>query len=373
MPERLRRWTAGILCALFAAGSLCCSTAAIGTSATSAALMDVDSGRVLYVSNASARMKIASTTKVMTALVAIEQSNLSDVVTVKKSETGVEGTSMYLKPGEHLTLETLLYGLLLCSGNDAAVAIADHVGGSREKFVALMNHRAKLLGMKNTSFANPNGLDDPKHYSTALDMAKLACAAMKNETLTRIVSTKSVTVGGRTMHNHNKLLSYMDGCLGLKTGFTKSAGRTLVSCAVRNGQRLAAVTLQDGNDWADHQLLYEYGFTTYPAKTAVSMGQQVGQVPTAEKPSVSIPLIASETVRWPAAKGEKLTVRLEKPESLNLRGNPGDAAGYALVLLNGKEVRRVKLLRGETPLPKLPDSAVLFHSLQKELNHQSED
>lgn len=373
MPERLRRWAAGILCALFAVGSLCCSTAAVGTSATSAALMDVESGRVLYASNANARMKIASTTKIMTALVAIEQGNLSDVITVKRSETGVEGTSMYLKPGEHLTLETLLYGLLLCSGNDAAVAIADHIGGSREKFVALMNQRAKSLDMKNTSFANPNGLDNPKHYSTALDMAKLACAAMKNETLARIVSTKSVTVGGRTMHNHNKLLSYMDGCIGLKTGFTKSAGRTLVSCAVRNGQRLAAVTLQDGNDWADHQQLYEFGFATYPAKAAVFMGQCVGQARVEQNPSVRIPLIASETVMWPTAKDEKLSVRLEAPKSLNVTGNPGDAAGYAAILLNGKEVRRIKLLRGETPLPEFPSPAALFHGLQKELMNQSEE
>ena len=372
MPRRLRRWVAGLLCALLAAGSLCRFTAAVGTSATSAALMDVESGRVLYAGNASARMKIASTTKIMTALVAIERGDLSDTVTIKKSETGIEGTSMYLKPGERLPLETLLYGLLLCSGNDAAVAIADYIGGSREKFVALMNQRARALGMTNTSFANPNGLDDPKHYSTALDMAKLACAAMKNETLVRIVSTKSVTVSGRTMHNHNKLLSYMDGCLGLKTGFTKSAGRTLVSCAVRNGQRLVAVTLQDGNDWADHQQLYEYGFTAYPAKTAVSMGGQVGQAPARGKPSILIPLVAADTVRWPTAKGEKLTVRLEKPESLDLKGSPGSEVGYAEILLNGKEVRRVKLLRGETPLPKLPTSAALFHSLQKDLKTLSE-
>lgn len=373
MPGRLRRWTAGIFCALFALGALRCSSAAVGTSATSAVLMDVDSGRVLYASNASARMKIASTTKIMTALVAIEQGDLSDVITVKKSETGVEGTSMYLKPGEHLTLETLLYGLMLCSGNDAAVAIADHVGGSREKFVALMNQRAKALGMRDTSFANPNGLDDPKHYSTALDMAKLACAAMKNETLARIVSTKSVTVGGRAMHNHNKLLRYMDGCLGLKTGFTKSAGRTLVSCAVRNGQRLAAVTLQDGNDWADHQQLYEYGFAAYPAKTAVTMGKPAGQTAVAGTPGVSIPLLAAETVRWPVARGEKLTVRLEKPAAIPLRGTPGQPVGVAVIFLNGKPVRRAKLLRGEAPLPKLPDSAALFHELQQKLNHQSED
>lgn len=357
MPEGLRRWMAGIFCVFFAVGSLCCRTAAVGTSAASAALMDVDSGRLLYASNAGARMKIASTTKIMTALVAIEQGDLSRVITVKKSETGVEGTSMYLKPGERLTLETLLYGLLLCSGNDAAVTIADHVGGSREKFVALMNQRAKSLGMKDTSFANPSGLDDPRHYSTALDMARLACAAMQNETLERIVSTKSVTVGGRTMHNHNKLLRYMDGCIGLKTGFTKSAGRTLVSCAVRNGQRLVAVTLQDGNDWADHQQLYEYGFAAYPAKTAISLGQQVGK-------TAGVPLVAAETVKWPAAKGEWLTLRLE-PSVPKPGAAPGDPAGYAVILLNGKAVRRVKLLRGEPPLPKLPEPASLFHGMQQ--------
>ncbi len=138
---------------------------------------------------------------------------------------------MYLKEGEELTLETLLYGLMLCSGNDAAVAIAEHISGSEAGFAARMNETAAELGMKNTSFANPNGLDHEKHYSTARDMATLARAAMENETLARIASTRTVTIGGRTMTNHNKLLSYMDGCLGLKTGYTKAAGRTLVSCA----------------------------------------------------------------------------------------------------------------------------------------------
>ena len=206
-----------------------CQAMAVGTSATSSILMDVDSGRVLYEHNADKQMLIASTTKILTALVAIREGDLDDVVKVSREAAMTEGSSMYLKEGEELTLETLLYGLLLCSGNDAAVAIADHVGGSQEGFVRMMNETAQELGMEHSSFANPNGLDHEDHYSTARDMARLACAAVNNETLVRIASTKTVTIGGRTMTNHNKLLSMEDGCIGLKTGYTRAAGRTLVS------------------------------------------------------------------------------------------------------------------------------------------------
>ena len=164
-----------------------------------------------------------------------------------------------VKPGDRVTVEELLYGLLLCSGNDAALALADHCGGL-ERFVAEMNRKAAELGMTGTSFANPNGLDQKGHYSTARDMARLAACAVKNETLVRLCSTRSVTVGGRTMTNHNRLLRSIDGCIGLKTGYTRAAGRTLVSCVRRNGRTLVAVTLQDGNDWADHAALYEFGF-----------------------------------------------------------------------------------------------------------------
>ena len=164
-----------------------------------------------------------------------------------------------VKPGDRVTVEELLYGLLLCSGNDAALALADHCGGL-ERFVAEMNRKAAELGMTGTSFANPNGLDQEGHYSTARDMARLAACAVKNETLVRLCSTRSVTVGGRTMTNHNRLLRSIDGCIGLKTGYTRAAGRTLVSCVRRNGRTLVAVTLQDGNDWADHATLYEFGF-----------------------------------------------------------------------------------------------------------------
>ena len=334
-----------------------CQAMAVGTSAAAAILVDADSGRVLYEQNADARMLIASTTKIMTALVAIQEGDLSDVVTVKREATLTEGSSMYLKEGEQLTLETLLYGLMLCSGNDAAVAIADHVGGSQKGFLKLMNEIAKELGMESSSFANPNGLDAEDHYSTARDMAKLACAAVRNETLLRIVSTQSVTIGGRTMTNHNKLLRYVDGCLGLKTGYTRAAGRTLVSCAERNGHRLVAVTLQDGNDWADHEALYDYGFSTYPAHRAAMLGKMLYQASVKDGLRASVPLVAAESFSWPLAEGEALDMTVELDTPLTAPITAGRRAGEAVFTLNGREVGRIELLCGEAVPPKL-DSAM---------------
>nr|WP_326213310.1 D-alanyl-D-alanine carboxypeptidase family protein [uncultured Oscillibacter sp.] len=333
---------------------------AVEVSASAAVLMDMDSGRVLYERNAGARMLIASTTKILTALVAIRDGNLSDTVKVSREAAYTEGSSMYLKEGEELTLETLLYGLLLCSGNDAAVAVAEHVGGSVEGFVERMNETALELGMEDSSFANPNGLDDEEHYSTAYDMALLARAAMGNETLVRIASTRTATIGGRTMTNHNKLLRYMDGCLGLKTGYTRAAGRTLVSCAERNGQRLIAVTLQDGNDWADHQSLYDYGFSAYPAKRMAQLGHEVAE-------EAGIPLIAADSFAWPLAQGEALetSVKLERDLTGPLRA--GTRVGKAVFSLNGKEVGRVGLLIGSDISPPPGEEAASSGSWKPEV------
>ena len=333
---------------------------AVEVSASAAVLMDMDSGRVLYERNAGARMLIASTTKILTALVAIRDGNLSDTVKVSREAAYTEGSSMYLKEGEELTLETLLYGLLLCSGNDAAVAVAEHVGGSVEGFVERMNETALELGMEDSSFANPNGLDDEEHYSTAYDMALLARAAMGNETLVRIASTRTATIGGRTMTNHNKLLRYMDGCLGLKTGYTRAAGRTLVSCAERNGQRLIAVTLQDGNDWADHQSLYDYGFSAYPAKRMAQLGHELAR-------KDGIPLIAADSFAWPLAQGEVLetSVKLERDLTGPLRA--GTRVGKAVFSLNGKEVGRVGLLIGSDISPPPGEEAASSGSWKPEV------
>ena len=255
MSDRLLRglW---VLCLIF------CITPAVAealeVSATAAVLMDADMGQVLYEKNGDRQMLIASTTKIMTALVVLEHAAPDDVITVTPDHMA-EGSSMYLRAGETVRVEELLYGLLLCSGNDAALALTECAGGLTP-FVALMNEKAAALGMAHTSFANPNGLDADGHYSTARDMAVLAAAAVENPTFRRICSSRSVTIGQRTMENHNRLLRQVEGCIGLKTGYTRAAGRTLVSCAERDGCRLVAVTLQDGNDWADHAALYDYGF-----------------------------------------------------------------------------------------------------------------
>ena len=243
-----------------------CRAEALQVSASSAVLMDADSGALFYEKDAGRRMGIASTTKIMTALVVLEHTALTDTVTVTAAHM-VEGSSMYLKPGETVTVEELLYGLLLCSGNDAALALADCCGGL-ECFVQAMNDMAAALGMTDTSFANPNGLDQEGHYSTARDMAVLAAYAMEYPTFRRICSTRTATVGGRTMTNHNKLLTQLEGCIGVKTGYTKASGRTLVSCVERGGRRLVAVTLCDGNDWADHKALYEIGFAALEQENA---------------------------------------------------------------------------------------------------------
>ena len=342
MKIRSKCFTA-LLCALLCLYSIFpCRAAAVSTSATSAILMDVDSGRVLYAQNENKKMLIASTTKIMTALVALENGELRGTVKVTAEAANTEGSSMYLKAGEMLTLETLLYGLMLSSGNDAAVAVAQGVAGSTDKFVKLMNQKAKALGMSGTSFANPNGLDDEKHYSTARDMAVLACAAMNNEAFARIVSTRSVTVGGRTLANHNKLLSYVDGCIGL------------------NGQRLVAVTLQDGNDWADHAALYDYGFSQYPAHRAMTIGETVGTLAVTGGVSAAIPVVAAESFSWPLAQGEELEVRFELPESVKAPVTAGTKVGHAVFTLGGKETGRVELLCGGDALSAIqPPSSLL--------------
>lgn len=230
-------------------------------SASSAILYDATAGRVIWEQRSDERSLIASTTKIMTAFLVVQLCPLEEVITVPREAVGTEGSSVYLKAGERLTVRELLLGLMLSSGNDAAIALAKYTCGSVERFVRLMNWEAAHLGLENTRFANPNGLDDENNYSTANDLAKLTAAALKNERFAEIVCTKQAQIGGgRHLQNHNKLLWQYDGCIGVKTGFTKAAGRILVSAVKRNGRLLIAVTIHDGNDWADHKALYDYGF-----------------------------------------------------------------------------------------------------------------
>jgi len=265
----MKKKITGTVAALLAAVLLLpCKAQAL--SAQKAILMDAQTGRTLYEKSADSRSLIASTTKIMTALIVCEQCNVLDRMRIPKEAVGIEGSSMYLKEGEVLTVQELLYGLMLHSGNDAAVALAIYCGGTVEGFAGLMNDKAYRLGLTGTHFENPNGLDSPGHYSTARDLAVLTAYAMRNPIFRQTVSTKTVRIGERTLTNHNKLLWRVDGADGVKTGYTKAAGRILVSSATRDGRRLVAVTINDGNDWADHKALLEDGFSKYTLRTIIT-------------------------------------------------------------------------------------------------------
>ncbi len=250
-------------------------------SAESAVLMEQSSGKVLYAKNPHQRMKIASITKIMTAILAIESGKMDKTVTISKTAVQTEGSSLYLKPGQKIKLEDLVYGLMLRSGNDAAQAIAETVGGSIEGFVFMMNQKAEEIGMRNTNFSNPHGLDDEEggHYSSAYDMALLTRYAMKTPIYQKIAGTKvhkapnSEEDWEYVWRNKNKLLtSLYEYSTGGKTGYTKKAGRTLVSTATKDGMDLIAVTIRDGNDWNDHMNLFEAAFEEYKMITVAPAG-----------------------------------------------------------------------------------------------------
>ena len=241
---------------------------AIETSARSAILMDIDTNRILYEKNINEKRSVASISKIMTAVVSIESGKLDDIVTVGSEIDEAYGSGIYIQKGEKLTLRDLLYGLMLRSGNDAALAIAKYVGGSVDNFVVMMNDKAKELKMTNTTFNNPSGLDSEEgNYSTALDMAMLTSYAMKLDEYKKITSTKKYTLTTNKNTylwiNKNKLLSTYKYTTGGKTGFTEIAKRTLVTTASKDNINLVVVTLNDGNDWNDHRELFEYGFNNY--------------------------------------------------------------------------------------------------------------
>lgn len=318
-------------------------------SAVSAILVDGKTGRVLYEKNVEEERAIASITKLMTALVAVESTpDLSREVTVKREYTLTEGSSMYLKVGETLTLETLLYGLLLVSGNDAALAVAGFCAGDVETFVGWMNEKAAELGMEHTHFSNPNGLSDDDHYSTAADMAKLARVFMENETLSEIVATKSITLGSRTLNNHNKLLWQYEGCIGMKTGYTDKAGRTLVSCAQRGEQQLIAVTLCDPNDWKDHAALFDYGFETWPRGVLATAGKEVRSLPVTDSLVRFVPVRTESDVYYPLGAEERVKVKIDLPERVSAPVEEGAIAGSMTFYLDGEPIGSTYLVYAQS-------------------------
>jgi len=336
-----------VLCVLLAA-AICLPAGALAAqpevSAQAYIVTDAESGRVLCGRNTGEKMLIASLTKLVTALVVADRCELTETVKVPREAVNVEGSSLYLREGEELTVRELLYGMLLESGNDAAAALAYHVAGSIEGFAALMNEKASQLGADNSSFKNPHGLDAPDHYSCARDMAIIAAEFMKNKTLADICATLSASAAGRTLTNHNKLLTLYPGAIGLKTGYTKSAGRTLVSCAEKNGLRLICVTLNAPDDWNDHIALYEQAFSEYKRLAVCAAGEKCASVPVISGCSEAAGVCALQSFGITAAEGEKIEVECSLPDFVYAPVKKGEQAGEYRVKLNGETVYTVPLV-----------------------------
>lgn len=319
-------------------------------SARCAVLMDGKSGRILYEKNGDAPRPMASITKIMTALVAIEHSeNLQAEVEILPDYLQTEGSSIYLKVGERVKLETLLYGLMLESGNDAAVAIAGFCAGDIRTFVGWMNQRAEQMGLCHTKFQNPSGLSVDEHYASAADMAKITREAMKNETFAKIFGTREIVLENRSFRNHNKLLWQYEGVIGGKTGFTKAAGRTLVTCAQRNGQWIIAVTLDAPDDWNDHKNLFDYGFASFPSVLLWKKEEEVTELAVQNGEQNTVSLFPKEDVWYPLQEGEQIEQRISLlPNCEQAPVTQGETAGILTYFLHGIPVGQVELIYGDS-------------------------
>ena len=354
MKRMLFRMVAALLTAV-----LFFPSTAQALSAQNAILLDATTGRVLSEKNADKRGLIASTTKIMTALIVCEQCNVLDRIRIPREAVGIEGSSMYLQEGEILTIQDLLYGLMLHSGNDAAVALAIYCGGTVEGFAALMNDKAHKLGLTNTHFVNPNGLDTPGHYSTARDLAVLTAYAMENPIFAQTVSTKNVTVGKRSLRNHNKLLWRFEGADGVKTGFTKASGRILVSSATRQGRRLIAVTMNDRDDWNDHARMLEDGFSRFSLQQIIQSGDCLGSVDVIGGDVQQVDVYAAQNFFYALAFGENPEIVLQGPDFVYAPVVQQQDAGYAYICLGDKAVGKVPVYFGQT-VEKIKDEKSSF-------------
>lgn len=343
------------------------------TSAQSAVVMDVQTGRVLYSKNMHEKRAMASTTKIMTTLVTVESGRLNEIVKVDHQSTLVKGSSIYLKEGEKQTVENLLFGVMLRSGNDAALAVATHIGGSVERFVDMMNQKAQELGAKNTRFANPHGLDAADHYTTAYDLALITSHALKNAKFAEIVSTKSKTIPGppdvswsRTMINKNKILWQLEGGNGVKTGYTSKAGRCLVSSATRNGMQLVCVVLDCSPMWEDSVALLEYGFKNYAIEKVIEKDKvtKVLTVKQGKEKFVSVKPSADLSVTLAQGEKDKLVTKAYFQEKVQAPIRAGEEAGKLEVYLDDNLLGSVKLIYCDN----IESSSPVYH-LRKIFTH----
>lgn len=310
-----------------------------------ACVVMAEDGQAVYEKNADARRLIASTTKLMTALICLETCSLEEQVCIRPDHCAVEGSSMYLDTQETYTVRELLLGLLLASGNDAALALADHAAGSAPVFADKMNRRAAALGLTDTHFANPHGLDAPDHYSTARDLARLMLACMDNPSFRQLCATETTAIHGQVLNNHNKLLRICPGCVGGKTGYTMAAGRCLVSCCERGGLRFVCVTLNDPDDWRDHLGLYNWAFGHF-CRWRLSEHLDC-TVPVASGSRESAALAAEKEMQMIVSRIEPITLRAEIPQFVFAPVKKGETAGKLWVIIGGNEPVEIPLVYDE--------------------------
>ncbi|WP_010248103.1 D-alanyl-D-alanine carboxypeptidase family protein [Acetivibrio cellulolyticus] len=317
--------------------------------AGAAIVIDMKSGRVLYEKNAYSTRSIASTTKIMTAIVAIEKGKLDNKVKVSKRAASVRGSVIHLKEGEELSLRELLYGLMLNSGNDAAIAIAEHIGGSVEEFAQMMNDKARELGLKNTQFKTPHGLDTPGHYSTAYELAQIARYALGNSTFSQIVGTQSTSITGRSLYTTNEMLGAYPGADGVKTGYTGQAGRCLVASATRNNMRIISVVLNCHSRSVRAQsskAILDYAFNNYKLYKLLDSEENVGKLPVVKGKGEIVPIIPVEGLEVALTEEEKNSLK----EELYLYNNklmapvhPNVEVGYIRFTANGQVIDQIAL------------------------------
>lgn len=309
------------------------------SSATSAFVFDANSGRVFYSKNADAKRAMASTTKIATAITVIDNcKDLDAEVKIDKKAVGIEGTSIYLREGEVLTVRELLYGLMLRSGNDAAVALAIYTAGSIDEFAKLMNETARKAGAENTNFTNPHGLDDENHYTTAKDLAKITAYALNNEDFAQIVKTKNIKIpskeeGYRFLSNKNRLLSSLEGCIGVKTGYTSKAGRCLVSATERDGLRVVCVVLNCGPMFEESADMLNAVYQKYKNYQILEPYKFVADIPLGNGETPTVQVYSKNGLTLPLTEEEysKITIDYDLPEILSAPVSSGQVVGIVKV------------------------------------------
>ena len=322
-------------------------------SAKAAALYEPETETFLFSQNEKTRLPMASTTKIMTALVVLENSNPENVIEIDERAIGIEGSSIYLEKEEALSVKSLLYALLLQSANDAAAALAYNISGEIEAFSVLMNEKAQALGLEDTNFTNPHGLDSENHYTTAHDLAIIAAHALKNPFFREITATKKAVIESshkkRLLVNHNKMLSLYDGCIGVKTGYTKKSGRSLVSAAEKNGLTLIAVTINAPEDWIDHKNLLDYGFARFHKITLIGKDGLTKTIPVIDGKKQYLTVKNKDEINM-IFDGEipNIITEIRLKQFAVAPISAGDVVGSVIFKSDDKEIAEVDIIATET-------------------------